>query len=144
MLDTRTHTGSCLCGALSYKVSGPLSSILICHCTQCRKTSGHFAAATAARKSDFQLINQEGLEWYRSSPQARRGFCKKCGSSVLWQSDNADYIVLFTGSLDDSSGLKIMGHIFTDTAGKYYRLDDAPILEHDAIHAEWPDFPVSS
>ena len=36
--------GGCLCDALSFHLNPPLRDVVACHCTQCRKTSGHFAA----------------------------------------------------------------------------------------------------
>ncbi len=41
-----THTGSCLCGAVTYEVRGDLRPSVACHCSQCRKTSGHYWSAT--------------------------------------------------------------------------------------------------
>ncbi|MCG6858134.1 MAG: GFA family protein, partial [Salaquimonas sp.] len=40
--------GSCLCGAISFAVTGPMRPVVACHCNQCRKQSGHFFAATDA------------------------------------------------------------------------------------------------
>lgn len=39
--QTASATGSCLCTAVQYEVSGPLRSVLYCHCEQCRRASGH-------------------------------------------------------------------------------------------------------
>jgi hypothetical protein len=36
-------------------VRGPLRPVVDCHCAQCRRTSGHFAAFTAARPQDLGL-----------------------------------------------------------------------------------------
>ncbi len=38
--------GSCHCGAVEYQATGALRSVVGCHCTQCRKFTGHFVAAT--------------------------------------------------------------------------------------------------
>ena len=39
-------TSDCLCGVVRYEVRGPLRPVIACHCTQCRRTSGPFVAAT--------------------------------------------------------------------------------------------------
>ena len=72
-------SGSCLCGAVRYQVRGPMRPVVCCHCDMCRKTSGHYVAATATRTKDFELLEDRGLKWYRSSPIARRAFCRECG-----------------------------------------------------------------
>jgi hypothetical protein len=58
-------------------VRGPLRPVVDCHCSQCRRTSGHFAAFTATRPEDLVLIESGGLRWYRSSPA-----CPKSTSSA--------------------------------------------------------------
>ena len=67
-----TRTGGCLCGAVRFEVAGPLRPVVLCHCTQCRRSTGHFMAATAARQRDFHLLAGEQLRWYASSDSARR------------------------------------------------------------------------
>lgn len=119
-----THRGSCLCGAVAYEVAGPLRNVIGCHCRQCRKTTGHFLAATAAKLSDFRITREDGLAWFRSSSTARRGFCRTCGSTLFWQGDGRDYIAIAAGSLDGETGLRIEGHIFCADKGDYYELQD--------------------
>lgn len=118
------HLGSCLCGKVAYEVDGPLRDVIGCHCTQCRKTTGHFLAATAANLSDFRLVRDEGLAWYRSSDTAKRGFCRECGSTLFWQGDGRDNIAIAAGSLDGETGLTVEGHIFCADKGDYYELKD--------------------
>jgi hypothetical protein len=115
-------TGSCLCGAVKYEVTGPLRPILACHCIQCRKQTGHYLAATAAALSDFAFTEMRGLKWYRSSPAAERGFCKTCGSVLFWKGDGADQISITAGSLDGETGLALDGHIFCAFKGDYYQI----------------------
>ena len=78
-----THAGGCLCGAVRYQVAGPLRPVVYCHCTQCRRNTGHYMAATAARHRDFRLTGEAQLRWYESSDAARRGFCGRCGSTLF-------------------------------------------------------------
>ena len=40
------HTGSCICGAVRFRVEGELPGPDACHCTICRKSSGHYYAGT--------------------------------------------------------------------------------------------------
>jgi hypothetical protein len=133
-------TGGCLCGAVRYEVSGKLRNIIACHCVQCRRTSGHFVAATACRKVHFRLVQQKGLRWYSAVPGHRRGFCQVCGSSLFFEEVAGERMSIAAGSLDAPQGLTIAAHIFTSEAGDYYAIDpqipDSPLGEH---HVSLPD-----
>lgn len=116
-------TGGCECGAVRYAVQGPLRPIVGCHCTQCRRITGHFLAATAARLRNFTLTKDAGLKWYESSSVARRGFCEVCGSTLFWTPNGRDYLSIAAGSLDDSAGLRMVCHIHVADKGGYYEID---------------------
>jgi hypothetical protein len=124
--------GSCLCGAIKYEVHGPLRPIVACHCTQCRKSSGHYGAATRAKKADVTLIG-DCLKWFRSSEKAERGFCSNCGSNLFWRRIDGDRISIWAGSIDGPSGLKLVGQLFVETAGDYYSVPDVPTLEQSEL-----------
>ena len=69
--------GACLCRAVVFRVAAPVRPVVACHCTQCRKASGHYWAAAAVPTGGLRLIQDDGLAWFRSSATARRGFCKR-------------------------------------------------------------------
>ena len=54
-------TGSCLCGAVRYEVTGPLRDVVECHCAMCRKTHGHIGAYTATPKVALRIVEARGL-----------------------------------------------------------------------------------
>jgi hypothetical protein len=97
---------------------------MYCHCEQCRRTSGHFVAATACKPSQISFDADVGLEWYRSSPEAKRGFCKSCGSNLFWAPEHHPYWSVFAGALDRPTGLKAASHIFVHMASDYYDIND--------------------
>ena len=115
-------TGSCLCGAVKFEITGPLRPVIACHCLQCRKQTGTYMSATATKDEYFTLSEQRGLKWYRSSPEARRGFCGECGSVLFWKGDGRDYIAIAAGSIDGDLGVPLEGHIFCESAGDYYEI----------------------
>src|SRR2546423_10145205 len=77
--------GSCLCGGVKYRISGPLADALNCHCSMCRKAQGSaFRSRARVRAADFEWLGGEDLvTFYESSPGNRRGFCRVCRSPVL-------------------------------------------------------------
>jgi hypothetical protein len=124
MPATTPRTGGCLCGAVRYTVNGPLRAVVLCHCTQCRRNTGHFMAATAARHRDFRMDSAAELRWYESSGEARRGFCGRCGSTLFWQAGGRDYVSIAAGTLDGDTGLKSACHIYVGDKGDYYSIED--------------------
>lgn len=134
------RTGGCLCGAVRYEVRSALRPVVACHCTQCRRVTGHFLAATAARRADFKLTRDAGLKWYESSSEARRGFCAHCGSTLFWEGHGRDYISIAAGTLDDSSGLKTAVHIFVADKGAYYAIEPGvPQVQDGRFSVALPD-----
>ena len=112
--------GCCLCGAVVFEVTGTPREVIACHCSQCRKWSGHVWAASSVPVSDFRLIRQDGLAWYRASASARRGFCRCCGASLFWMPDGEPRVSFAAGAIDGPTGLKLARHIFIADAGDYY------------------------
>ena len=116
--------GGCLCGAVRYEVRGPLREVVNCHCGQCRKFHGHYGAYTNAAMKDIAVTGNRHLKWYRSSSFARRGFCRKCGSSLFWQRLKGGTISIAAGTLDSPTRLKTGRHIFVADMGDYYKIAD--------------------
>jgi hypothetical protein len=115
-------TGSCMCGAVKFKVTGPLRPVIACHCHQCRKQTGNYMSATGVKDEYLELTETRGLKWFRSSDAARRGFCGECGSTMFWKGDGRDYTAIAAGAIDGPTGLRLAGHIFCDDAGDYYEI----------------------
>ena len=120
-------TGGCICGGVRYEVDGRLRDVITCHCVQCRRSSGHFVAATACRRPAFKLINDKTLKWYVAVPGFRRGFCGECGSNLFFEQQGGERVSIAAGSLDAPQGLKIAAQIFVSEAGDYYQIEaDVP------------------
>lgn len=122
--DPKPVTGSCLCGEVRYNVSYFERGVIACHCSQCRKTSGHYVAATQALNANLSIISDSTLKWYRSSEDAERGFCTECGSNLFWRKIGDDATSIMAGALNGPTDLKMQSHIFVDDAGDYYRPGD--------------------
>lgn len=117
------RAGGCLCGAVRYRVRGPLRDILICHCGQCRRVHGHLGAYTSAVRANVTLEDAGTLRWFASS-RGRRGFCSNCGSSLLFEPAGEERVAIVAGTLDQPSGLRIMGHEYVADKADYVRIDD--------------------
>jgi hypothetical protein len=120
-------TGQCICGAVAFRVDGPLRDVLICHCTECRRWAGHAWAASAAYLDDLSFVEDRGLRWIDSpdsAHDARRGFCGECGSSLFWQEPGRDRISIAAGCLDAPTGITTVAQLYVTSAGDYYELDE--------------------
>lgn len=121
------HHGSCLCGAVHFAVAGDLPGPDACHCTICRKQSGHFFASTDVLKSDLTVQGEDSLRWFQSSEKVRRGFCATCGSNLFWDPIFRDFIGVAMGAFDTPTGTHLAKHIFVADKGDYYDItDDLP------------------
>ena len=116
------RTGGCLCGGVTYRVAEPLSSVSACHCSQCRRQSGHVWASAQAPLAAVEISGP--VRWYAASEGARRGFCPDCGSFLFWRALDEETISVSLGSLDGATGLRLEKHIYCADKGDYYEIAD--------------------
>lgn len=120
-LDEAEFTGHCLCGEIRFHgVYDASNGLKACHCSQCRRWSGHVWAAILPKS----MVILGKPKWYRASDIARRGFCGTCGSSLFWQRDGSPIIDVAAGAIDSPTGLHLQGHIFVSDKGDYYQIAD--------------------
>ncbi len=118
------HSGSCLCGAVRFRTTGALRGVIYCHCSQCRKQSGHHYASTNVADACLTVDGGDNVAWYQSSGDAKRGFCRTCGSVLFWKHRELDYTSINAGAFETPSGLNGAMHIFVADKGDYYSIDD--------------------
>lgn len=118
------HKGACLCGAVSFEVAGALHPPDACHCSQCRKQSGHYWASTDVPRTALTVHGAENLTWFRSSERVRRGFCSTCGSVLFWDPIKRDSIAVAMGAFEPPTGTQLAMHIFVADKGDYYDIAD--------------------
>lgn len=100
------HNGSCLCGAVSYKlVSEPIAATH-CYCKMCQKQHGAaFATYASLPRSDLIYVSgKELLTSYNSSANVVRKFCSICGSNIEWSGSKKypDWVSIAVATIDTS------------------------------------------
>lgn len=128
-----THTGHCFCGQMRFEVAGPAKFACFCHCESCRRAAGgvYVPWATFA-KNDFVVTAGEML-LHHSSPQATRGLCSSCGTSITYEhSDRQGQIDVNLTSFDDPSLFAPSAHIWIDDKLPWVCIDDGL-----PQHAQW-------
>lgn len=104
-------TGRCLCGAVTYEVTGDLIATAICHCNHCQAQSGGaFSVNLVVHES--QLAIQGELRTYEDRGEndddvyVRRRFCPTCGSPIVSELAKTNGVVTVkAGTLDDRSAV---------------------------------------
>lgn len=93
-------TGGCQCGAVRYASEGAPDNVHVCHCRMCQKAvGGPFAVIVPVPKSGFRVTRGE-MAWFESSAVARRGFCRDCGTPMIFDYPHDPGLGLMAGSLD--------------------------------------------
>ena len=120
------HEGSCLCGAVRYRIAGELGEFGYCHCRSCRKASGSAHAANApVERSRFQLLASDTLREYESSPGKLRAFCARCGSPILaWLRSRPEVVRVRLGSLDTPFVERPRAHTWVSDKADWEPIDD--------------------
>jgi hypothetical protein len=137
--ETDTRSGQCLCGAITFTAHGDVKEADACHCGMCRRQGGggpYFAVQFAGGVT-FQ--KDETLSWYQGSAYGERGFCATCGTAVAWRLQAfPNKVGVSLGVLNDTSGIDLHAHIFTDSGPDYYTIpDDAPHKTGEQVMMEF-------
>ena len=124
------HQGSCVCGAVKFAVDGAVPAPDACHCTTCRRWSGHVFSSSDVPRAAVTIEGEANITWFASSPKVRRGFCSTCGSSLFFDPldrEKHHWIGIAMGAFDTPTHTKLAKHIFVSEQGDYYDIvDDVP------------------
>ena len=117
--------GKCLCGGIQFSTKGFHRDVSNCHCIQCMKTHGNFAAYTRVNDNCLNFLNKKTLKWFKSSNKAKRGFCSRCGASIFFKVNKSKTTSISAGMFDKSLKVKSNKNIFVKKRLKYYKLDQS-------------------
>ncbi|MES2491134.1 MAG: GFA family protein [Pseudomonadota bacterium] len=133
-MSRSTHTGSCLCGGVTFRIDAALQPIQICHCSKCRKAQGTpFVTNTPVNTADFVLLSgAELLKEFESSPGKQRVFCSGCGSPIY--SKNvlvANVLRIRAGLIDETVTAELAAHFHVASQCSWWPItDDLPQFPH--------------
>ena len=116
-------SGSCLCGAVQYEISGDPTKFYHCHCTRCRKATGTGHATNLfIQPGTLKWIKGEGMMKFYKVPEAKRfarQFCTTCGSPLPRVVPDTDIVILPAGTLDTEPAIKPQARIFWDSRASW-------------------------
>ena len=122
--QTKDITGSCYCNGVKYRAVNVKTNVSDCHCSQCRKQSGHRYAVVMSDSENIDIDGENNITWFRSSDEAQRGFCSNCGSHLFWKSLIDTEMAILAASIDNIEGFHLSSHIFVQDKGGYYEIED--------------------
>jgi len=94
------YSGGCQCGALRYRITGPLGHSGVCHCRMCQKAGGNFGMVLlTAPIEQFEWTRGKAAE-FASTPVTVRGFCDRCGTPLYMHETGDVNYEITVGSLD--------------------------------------------
>lgn len=144
-------TGGCQCGAVRYEITAAPTTLYACHCSDCqRQTGSAFALSLIVPRDAVRVTQGAPAVWQRPGSQAASGtpadclFCRDCGARLYHlPSRNRAIAVVKPGTLDDTSWLEPIGHIWTRSAQAWVRFEDGTLLydgpppDFTALSAAW-------
>jgi len=126
--------GSCLCGAVAFRIEHAPILARSCHCGRCRKGRG-------AAHATNMLVPVDGLRFTRGEgelaeykiPEAKfftQTFCRICGSKAPRIARDRGFAIVPMGALDDDPGIRLREHIWVGSKAPWHEIhDDLP--RHD-------------
>jgi hypothetical protein len=142
--------GGCQCGNIRYRINASPNILYTCHCSDCqRQSSSAFgmslivdapAVAFASGGASLKFWDTRGDD----GTLKRCAFCPDCGTRVYHGSDDGGPISIKAGSLDDTSQLQPIAHIWLSSAQpwiefdpeKYHCFEREP-EDEDALAEQW-------
>ncbi len=117
-----TLSGSCLCGGITFSVSGLLPRLYQCHCSLCRKVSGSASNSAMLVQSDqFEWRSGETLiSRFKRDSGFKSHFCKRCGSPMPNAFDGGMWVP--AGLLEQNDQLKVAAHLYVQSKATWHEI----------------------
>lgn len=132
---TTNRSGGCQCGTIRYELTAAPEMLYACHCSDCQKqSSSAFGMSLIMAADDVSFVKgAKRLKTWETHGEDGRikrcSFCPDCGSRIMHASDDPQKSVsIKAGSLDDTSWLKPVAHIWLQSAQPWLA------LERDQLH----------
>jgi hypothetical protein len=112
--------GACLCGVIEYSLVEDPLTLYVCHCTDCqRQTGSSFALSMIVRMDALHVVSGRPERYSVELSDGRvksAQFCSRCSTRLWGPSSVSGLVVLEPGTLDDTSWIRPIAHIWTRSA----------------------------
>lgn len=121
---TVSYAGGCQCGQIRYEIRAEPLTLYACHCKECQKqSSSAFGMSMSVLREAVVILQGEPKQWKRLSENGREVsclFCENCGTRLFHNpARNSQITNVKPGTLDDTSWLKPVGNIWTQSSQKW-------------------------
>jgi len=130
--------GGCLCGAVRYEITSPLSLARYCHCTHCQRRTGTASSANGlVPRAGFRLLSgEEQVRAYKPPTGVPKLFCAACGSALFSGDPSSDeQVAVRLGTLDRDPGIRFQYRQFVDSAASWEPIPDDGLPRYPGSHA---------
>lgn len=120
--------GQCLCGQVAFSATLPSNWVAHCHCSLCQRAHGAAFVSWVGMNAQQVTVRDEHqqLTWYASTPDAQRGFCKTCGSTIFFRSKQwPDELHITLANFSDPVDKAPQLHAYYDTHVNWFTCNDA-------------------
>ena len=152
--------GGCQCGQLRYRIHEMPLTLYCCHCTECQKQAASAFGMSLRVATAAVEWSGEAASFTRDAgkPTSAEGlFCPHCGTRILHRRSTvvselggepggeaepdehesaAGDVSIKAGSLDDTSRLRPVGHIWLRSAQEWFKPDPA-LVNHRTQPTDW-------
>jgi hypothetical protein len=123
-MSTRQLRGSCLCGFATYEVADAFEYSLICHCSQCRRTTGAGSKPFAGAPAGMLTLHEPDNILRYGDDASFDAHCSRCGSLLYSLVRDQTYVHVTLGSLVDEPTIRPSAHIFTASRASWDQISD--------------------
>ena len=94
--------GSCHCGTVQWEFSLPITTVVKCHCGNCRKLQGSdYATCVVVPAVQYKVVGGSDSVTEYKTEISSKSFCSVCGSpSFLINGNHPTDVIVALGSID--------------------------------------------
>jgi hypothetical protein len=122
----RRLTGGCYCGAVGYTAADAFDYALICHCGNCRRTTGSaFKPFAGIPRDHLTLTHGADRLMVYGDDQTNNTHCGTCGSLLYSVVRDGQWVHVVMGTLIDAPSTRPSAHIFVGSKAPWHDITDA-------------------
>ena len=128
--------GECNCGAVAFEISADLSSVVVCHCSICRRSTGSNGIAVVVIDNNaFRWMRGEEqiATWKKPNADWQTWFCRVCGSPLPGKNDESRMFIPAGSISDGGEALRVTHNIWVDSKADWDEIGDSGKRHREAF-----------